>query len=112
MQGARHKMATRTVAYINTDICTSGPEYAMSGSPIFTAAFAKAIKYVSVERKILDFENSCREAWSYLDVLGNARVLIVAICTVTVIESKHELTPNMTSIIMPVFTVAFTLVIV
>lgn len=46
IEGQLHKMSARTVAYLNSDICTSGPEFSVTGSPVFSKPFREAGKWV------------------------------------------------------------------
>lgn len=46
IEGTRHKMASRTVIYLNSDVCTTGPQLAVTGSPIFSKSFKEATKWV------------------------------------------------------------------
>lgn len=46
LEGQLHKMSARTVAYFNSDICTSGPEFSVTGSPVFSKPFREATKWV------------------------------------------------------------------
>ncbi|XP_075734558.1 N-acetylated-alpha-linked acidic dipeptidase 2-like [Rhipicephalus microplus] len=46
LEGQLHKMSARTVAYFNSDICTSGPEFSVTGSPMFSKPFREATKWV------------------------------------------------------------------
>lgn len=62
LEGSRHKIASRTVAYINSDICTTGPELAVTGSPVFATAFRNATKWVSHFNNI-----SLYQSW-YMDL--------------------------------------------
>ncbi|XP_054918041.1 N-acetylated-alpha-linked acidic dipeptidase 2-like [Dermacentor andersoni] len=46
IEGQLHKMSTRTVVYLNSDICTSGPDFSVTGSPVFSKSFREAGKWV------------------------------------------------------------------
>lgn len=46
IEGQLHKMSARTVAYLNSDICTSGQEFSVTGSPVFSKPFREAGKWV------------------------------------------------------------------
>lgn len=46
LEGTRHKMASRTVVYLNSDVCTTGPQLAVTGSPVFSKSFKDATKWV------------------------------------------------------------------
>ncbi|XP_064470819.1 N-acetylated-alpha-linked acidic dipeptidase 2-like isoform X2 [Ornithodoros turicata] len=46
VEGNRHVLMSRAVLYINCDICTSGGEFMVSGSPSISASFTEAAKVV------------------------------------------------------------------
>ncbi|XP_040075482.2 aminopeptidase NAALADL1-like isoform X2 [Ixodes scapularis] len=61
IEGNRHKVSSRTVAYLNSDICSSGSEFAVTASPVYRSSFIKATHLVP------DFRNSSvtyYKAWS------------------------------------------------
>lgn len=46
LEGSRHKMSSRTVAYFNSDVCTTGQLFAVTGSPVFSKSFRNATMWV------------------------------------------------------------------
>ncbi|CAN8025024.1 unnamed protein product [Ixodes persulcatus] len=61
IEGNRHKVSSRTVAYLNSDICSSGSEFAVTASPVYRSSFLKATHLIP------DFRNSSvsyYKAWS------------------------------------------------